>query len=73
MWQHCGYVWLGLGTKTKDHGLGLNDHFVTIAETCGVCFYWMSFTVQSDVCAEFDTRRLFSHPAAESGKFLCAH
>ncbi len=32
-----------------------------------------SFTVQNNVCAEFDTRRLFSHSSAESGKFLCAH
>ena len=32
----------------------------------------LSFTVQNDVCAEFDTRSLFSYSSAESGKFLCA-
>ena len=25
--------------------------------------------MQLGVCAEFDTRRLFSHPSAEGGKF----
>ncbi len=29
--------------------------------------------MQNDVCAEFDTRRLFSLPSAEEGKFLCVH
>ncbi len=29
--------------------------------------------MQNDVCAEFDTRRLFSNESAEEGKFLCAH
>ncbi len=28
----------------------------------------LSFSVQNDVCAVFDTRRLFSHSAAEGGK-----
>ena len=32
----------------------------------------LSITVQNDACAEFDTKRLFSHSSAESGKFLCA-
>ncbi len=32
-----------------------------------------SFTVQDDVSAEFDTRRLFSHSSAENIKFLYAH
>ena len=31
---------------------------------------YLSFTVQNDVCTVFDTRRLFSHSSAESGKFL---
>ena len=30
----------------------------------------LSFTVQNDVCAEFDTGRLFSKSSAEGGKFL---
>ncbi len=29
--------------------------------------------MQNDVCAEFDTRRLFSHLSPKGGKFLCAH
>ena len=33
----------------------------------------LSFTVQNDVCAEFDTKRLLSHSSSEGGKFLCAH
>ena len=33
----------------------------------------LTFTVQNDVCPEFDTRRLFSYSSAESGKFLGAH
>lgn len=33
------------------------------------------FTVQKEVCAKFDTRRLFIyvHLSAEGGEFLCAH
>lgn len=31
------------------------------------------FTVQNDLCPEFDSRRLFSHESAEGGKLLCAH
>lgn len=38
-------------------------HIVT---SCG-CF---SFTVQNDVCARFDTRRMFSHLSAEA-ESLC--
>lgn len=30
-------------------------------------------TEWSTVCSEFDTRWMFSHSSAESGKFLCAH
>ena len=33
----------------------------------------LSLAVQNDVCAEFDTRKLFSHVSAERGKFLCAY
>ncbi len=33
----------------------------------------LSFSVQNDVCIQFDTRRLFSHSSAASGKLLCAH
>lgn len=29
----------------------------------------LNFTVHNDVCAELDTRRLFSHSCTESGKF----
>lgn len=33
----------------------------------------LTFTVLNDVCADFDTRRLFSHSSAERGMFLSAH
>ena len=29
--------------------------------------------MQNDVCAEFEARRLFSHPSAEGVTFLCYH
>lgn len=32
-----------------------------------------SLTVQSDVCREIDSRKLFSHSSAEGRKFICAH
>lgn len=31
----------------------------------------LSCTVQSDVCARFDTLRLLLHSCAKEGKFLC--
>lgn len=40
------------------------------AETSLGC---LTFTAQSDVYAEFDTRRLLSHSSAEGRKFLGAH
>lgn len=39
----------------------------------GCCHFTWSFTVQIDVCTEFDTRMLFSHSSAGGGKFICAH
>lgn len=33
----------------------------------------LSFTLQEDVCAEFDTKRFFSCSSAKRRKLLCAH
>lgn len=33
----------------------------------------LTFTVQNDLCVEFHTRRLFSHPSVEGGTFLFTH
>ncbi len=48
-----------------------NEKCVLLIATSLGC---LTFTVQNDLCAEFDDRRLFSHLCVEEGKFnTCTH
>ncbi len=61
---------IGLESLTAPLKSSSTQKCVSLIVTSPGC---LSFTVQNDACAEFDTRRLFSHSSAEAGKFLCAH
>lgn len=53
----------------------LNDLLFLSKFYLAYCYFntCLTFIVQSDAGAEFDTRTLFSHSSAEAGKFPCAH
>ena len=55
-----------MGEKTLLKSPSTQKYVFLLLPTVGC----LSFTVQNDVCAEFNTRRLFS--SAEGGNFLCA-